>query len=378
MNNEKDTERPLRILHLEDVAEDAELIREKLSGADLSLQLDWAANEQEFSTLLRSGGYDLILADYLLPGFDAMAALLQTKANCPEIPFIVVSGVIGEEKAVELLKEGATDYVLKNRLGKLPLAMKRALAEVREQKARRLAEKKLQRLNRELRAITNCNQVMVRAEDEQALLNEVCRIVCTEAGYCMAWVGYGENDDARTIRPVAWAGFVEGDLANASITWADTGVGRSHSGTTIRSGEIVCVQDFATPPPVPPCPDHALRRGQRSSLALPLKDENARTFGVFAIYSTEPNIFTPDEITLMAELADDLAFGIVVLRNRVERKQAEAALQRLNEELRNRTKELERRNHELEAMNKAFVGRELRMVELKEMIKKLEGKEAEK
>jgi diguanylate cyclase (GGDEF)-like protein/PAS domain S-box-containing protein len=316
MNNEKDAERALRILHLEDSAPDAELIRERLFDAGYSLRIDWAANEQEFTSFLQLGGYDLILADYLLPGFDAPAALLLAKTLSPDTPFIVVSGAIGEEKAVELLKQGATDYVLKNRLDKLHLAMERALDEVRERNARRLAEEKLLRLNRELRAISNCNQVLVRADDEQALLGDICRIVCNEAGYCMVWVGFAENDDAKTLRPVAWAGVVEGDLAHANITWADTGLGRSHSGSAIRSGEIVCIQDFATAHQDLPCRDCALRRGHRSSIALPFKDESGHTFGVFVIYSTERNTFTPDEICLMEELVGNLAFGIIALRTR--------------------------------------------------------------
>ncbi len=140
MNDEKNTERPLRILHVEDSPMDAEIIRERLIDAGFSLQMDWAANKREFTTFLQRGGYDLILADYRLPAFDGTAALRMTKSLCPGVPFICVSGAIGEEKAVELLKQGATDYVLKDRLYRLPPAVQRALDEVREQKARQLAE----------------------------------------------------------------------------------------------------------------------------------------------------------------------------------------------------------------------------------------------
>ncbi|MGA2403159.1 MAG: GAF domain-containing protein [Syntrophobacteraceae bacterium] len=191
---------------------------------------------------------------------------------------------------------------------------------------RKLAEEALHRLNRELRAISNCNQVLIRAEDEQTLLSEICRIICDEAGYRMAWVGYAENDDAKTIRPVAWAGAEDGYLKQAGLTWADTERGRGPSGTAIRSGESACIQDFTTDPQAAPWRDNTLQRGYRSSIALPFKDEHANTFGVLNIYSTEPNAFTTDEIRLLEELAGDLAFGIMVLRARIERKQAEEAL----------------------------------------------------
>jgi len=146
MNQEKnETGKPLRILHIEDSPRDAELIRERLIDAGFSLHLDWASNEQEFTDFLRNNTYELILADYQLPGFEAPAALELAKAHCPGIPFICVSGAIGEEKAVELLKQGATDYVLKGRLAKLPLAVRRALNEVEERTARKLAEEQIVR-----------------------------------------------------------------------------------------------------------------------------------------------------------------------------------------------------------------------------------------
>ncbi|MHC1784400.1 MAG: ABC transporter substrate binding protein [Anaerolineaceae bacterium] len=191
---------------------------------------------------------------------------------------------------------------------------------------RKQTEKTLRRLNRELHAISDCNQVLVRAEDEQSLLNDICRIICDKADYCMAWVGYAEQDDAKTVRPVAWAGKEDGYLANANITWTDTESGRSPTGTAIQSGESICIQNFTTDPRAALYRESALQHGYRSSIALPLKDKSATTFGVLNIYSTEYNAFTQDEIRLMEELAGDLAFGIVFLRDVTERKLVEEAL----------------------------------------------------
>ncbi|MDD5028186.1 MAG: PAS domain S-box protein [Rhodoferax sp.] len=190
-----------------------------------------------------------------------------------------------------------------------------------------LDQQSLLQLNRELRAISNCNQILLRSENEQSLLAGICRIVCDEAGYCMAWVGYPENDEAKTIRPIAWSGVEEGYLAQDGMTWADTERGRGPCGVALRSGQSAAIQDFDTDPTAAPWRDAALRLGYRSNLALPLKDESAKTFGTLAIYSTTPNAFTPDEMRLLEELAGDLSFGIVALRTRAERKQAEEALQ---------------------------------------------------
>jgi PAS domain S-box-containing protein len=185
------------------------------------------------------------------------------------------------------------------------------------------AEVALRRLNRELRAISNCNQTVLRATDEQSLLDDICRIVCQEAGYRMAWVAYAEHDEAKSVRPAAWTGAEEGYLANLGITWAETERGRSPTGTAIRTGKTCCIQDFATDPRLAPWRESALQHGFLSGIALPLKDEHANAFGSLSVYSAQPNTFAAEEIQLLEELAADLAFGIVTLRSRAARKRAE-------------------------------------------------------
>jgi PAS domain S-box-containing protein len=130
----------LKVLCLEDSPRDLELMRELLLNAGFDLDMDWTAVESEFVSFLRNGTYDLILSDFKLPGFDAFAALRWSNEICPTVPFICVSGTVGEETAIELLKRGAVDYVLKDRPTKLPSAIERALVEAKEKEARRRAE----------------------------------------------------------------------------------------------------------------------------------------------------------------------------------------------------------------------------------------------
>lgn len=324
-----DTTRHLRVLHLEDSPLDAELIREWLIGFGLSMHIDWASNKLEFTSFLQHGAYDLILSDYRLPDFGAPAALTLAKSVCPDIPFIAVTGAVGEEEAVEFLKQGATDYVLKGQLFKLPAAIERALDEFKERRARRQAEEKLRRINRELHAISHCNQVLIRATQEQSLLDAICRIVCDDAGYRTAWVGYAENDADKTIRIAACAGIEARELERASITWADTEHGHGPSGEVIRSGQSACVQDFELDPRVAPWRETSVQQGYRSCLSLPLKGDHGQTFGVLVIYSVEPNAFTAQEIRMLEELGGDLAFGIIALRTRQERTAAEKHIEYL-------------------------------------------------
>ncbi len=186
-----------------------------------------------------------------------------------------------------------------------------------------LTSEALRRSNRELRAISNCNQVLLRATHEQNLLQEICRIVCQEGGYRVAWVGYAEEDEVKSVRPVAWTGAEEETFAKLGITWADTERGRGPTGTAIRTGKTSCLGDYITDSQGAPWRENALQHGFRSAIALPLKDEHASTFGSLNIYSEQPNAFASDEIRLLEELADDLAFGIVTLRSRAAREQAE-------------------------------------------------------
>jgi PAS domain S-box-containing protein len=122
----------LRILNLEDELSDAELNQAMLSARWPECQLIRVANRLEFVTALEAGGFDLILSDYTIPGFDGRQALQLAREKRPEIPFIFVSGTIGEDTAIEALKNGATDYVLKHRPIRLIPAVDRALREVRE------------------------------------------------------------------------------------------------------------------------------------------------------------------------------------------------------------------------------------------------------
>ncbi|MFA4966141.1 MAG: response regulator [Thermoleophilia bacterium] len=122
------TQRHLRVLCLEDSPSDAEQIRRVLVAAGYDLELDLAAERGRFEELLAGHPYDVILADYRLAGFDARAALELATAACPRTPFVCVSAAIADEIAAELLKGGAVEVVLKERLGRLPIAVERAIA----------------------------------------------------------------------------------------------------------------------------------------------------------------------------------------------------------------------------------------------------------
>ena len=142
---------PLHILYLEDDKNDVELVQTKLEAEDFTCNMIHVEAQADFVAALDKGGFDIILADYKLPSFDGLSALAIAREKTPKIPFIFLSGVMGEELAIDTLKNGATDYVLKQHLSRLGPAINRALKEAEEHLERKKAEEaneKLSRLNR--------------------------------------------------------------------------------------------------------------------------------------------------------------------------------------------------------------------------------------
>jgi PAS domain S-box-containing protein len=147
--------RALGVLLLEDSRFDAEILREALLAAYPNAALQVVRDEPSFTAAVEEGGWDVILSDYELPGFSGLQALELTRAAAPETPFIFVSGVIGEDNAVEMLKRGATDYVSKSRLARLPVVMQRALREAAERRALGRVEGQLREANAVYERVVN-------------------------------------------------------------------------------------------------------------------------------------------------------------------------------------------------------------------------------
>jgi len=123
MEHEVTKKTPLRVLCLEDSHRDIEIMRKLLDGAGYELRMDCTEKEDEFTSFLRNHSYDVIFSDFKVSTFDAFGALRLANDMCPEVPFLCVSGSVGEETAIELMKQGAVDYVLKDHLGRLPFAV---------------------------------------------------------------------------------------------------------------------------------------------------------------------------------------------------------------------------------------------------------------
>jgi PAS domain S-box-containing protein len=148
---------PLRILHLEDNPADVVLVQDQLAHDGLAAKITVVVRREEFVRMLGVGTWDLVLADYRLPDFSGLDALKQVREKFPLMPFILLSGVIGELAAIESLKAGATDYVLKQNRDRLPSAIRRAVAEAAERRLRATAEEELRRSEKQYRVLFQGN-----------------------------------------------------------------------------------------------------------------------------------------------------------------------------------------------------------------------------
>ncbi|MBF0510142.1 MAG: response regulator, partial [Deltaproteobacteria bacterium] len=303
---------------------------------------------------------DLILLDILMSGIDGYETCRRLKSQevTRGIPVIFLSALTETFDKVKGFGLGAVDYLIKpiapeellarvrthvtiNQLGKELQAANRHLeervatrtADLRAANAalqleiaeRKRAEEELRQVNRMLKILSEGNQSVIHATEEAALLQEICRIVVEIGGYLLAWVGFVEHDDAKSVRPMAANGLDISYLDTVKLTWADTERGRGPTGRAIRSGQPQIASDIRTDPNFSPWREEAIRRGYESSVVLPLYDGD-QVFGTLMIYASEPDAFHPKELELLMELAHDLAFGISSLRARADRKLAEKAL----------------------------------------------------
>ncbi|HTY98550.1 MAG TPA: response regulator [Rhodocyclaceae bacterium] len=202
------------------------------------------------------------------------------------------------------------------------------------------SERTQRRANRALSVLSAGNHTMLRATDEQALLQDMCLAVVERGGYRMAWVGYAMDDAERSVKPMAGCGVDAGYLAAANISWADAERGRGPTGSAIRERRIVVNRNFLTDPKLAPWREAALKHGYASSIALPLQLNGAHSLGALTIYSAEADAFDDAEIALLAESAADLAFGIGRLRDQAQRQEAEQANRIKSEFLANMSHEL--------------------------------------
>lgn len=216
---------------------------------------------------------------------------------------------------------------------------------------RKRVSEELQRSNRMLQAVTECNDALIRAEEEEGLLQDLCRIVVEAGGYRLAWVGIGLDDAERSVRPIATWGHDDGFVGSLDLTWADSERGKGPASAAIRAGRPVIVQDIAIDPTYR-SQAKARARGYASVISVPFSYADA-TRGALTVYAADVAAFDTPEVETLQRFADDLAFGIAALRTRERQREAE---EQLREMLRSKDEFIATIAHEIRTPLTAVLG----------------------
>jgi CheY-like chemotaxis protein/putative methionine-R-sulfoxide reductase with GAF domain len=307
-------EQALRLLILEDVAAEAELTVRALEAAGLDCTWQRVDSETEFRAGLRELKPDIILSDFSMPRFDGMSALALAAAEATDTPFIFVSGTIGEECAIEALKHGAVDYVLKSNLARLVPAVQRALAEAVAHRAQRQAEERVARLTRVLQMLSGINTAVVRVRNRTQLLEEACRIAHTVGGYVCAFVVL-IDPRSRVARAAAWTGAGSDRQEELSFKVDDSDWGEPGESITdraLRTGETAVCDDITQVAGPWRYADMLAALGIRCVASIPLLIDDTPV-GAFTVGGGEAGTFSEEEVRMLQEVGANLSFALQYL-----------------------------------------------------------------
>jgi diguanylate cyclase (GGDEF)-like protein len=302
----------LDVLMVEDSMPDAELAIWRLTQGGFQCRYRVVTCEEELRSALLERAPSFILSDFSLPGFDGMAALAIATEIAPDVPFIFLSGTIGEERAIEALRRGAVDYVLKSNPMRLVPAVKRALAEAELRRASRISERRAQRVTGVLQMLSGINAAVVRIPDRAAFLNEVCRLAYRIGGYALAVIAM-IDPVTRTARSVATGGLsLESSIREVFKVADSEADDTSVTGRVIRTGEPVFCDDLLTTELPVAGRDEMLAAGIRSLACLPLRVDQT-PIGAFMVGAAESGLMGSDELQLLKEVAGNLSFAMQYL-----------------------------------------------------------------
>jgi len=275
------------------------------------IRVDTVNSAPEALKKIRSGSYDVVISDFQMPVMDGIAFLRALRAENSLLPFIIFTGKGREDVVIEALNCGADHYIQK---GGAPKAQFAELTHtIRRAVERKRANDTILHLNRIYSVLSRTNKAVIQIRTKQELLSEACRIAVEEGKFLMAWIGI-VDPATKKVNPVAACGYEEGYLSKLSITADNVPQGMGLTGLAIREGRPMICNDILSDPRMGKYRDEAIRRGYRSSVALPLRNGTA-IVGAMRIYADEPGFFNDKELELLQELVEDISFALGLMND---------------------------------------------------------------
>ena len=303
----------IRVLLVEDVPTEAEVTSRQLRRGGLTCEVLRVDTEEDFTAALPEFRPQVILSDFTLPRFSGLAALKLARKLADEIPFIFVSGTIGEEQAVEALRSGAVDYVLKSNLTRLVPAVTRAMEEAAARTERRRQELQIARLTRVLRMLSGVNGVMLRVRQRDHMLEEACRLAVSVGGYAAAMVIL-DQPGARTTQ-VAGTGSDSKTAEQLRAIIAESNDQESFViGKVLKTGKAFICNDTAELAGTAKPGAAMVQAGFRSVVGLPIVLGKMPT-GVLVLAAADAGVLSDEELAMLREVAANLSFALQYLQN---------------------------------------------------------------
>lgn len=293
----------IKVLLIEDSADDEFLTLYELKKSGFNVISRRVQSRVQMEKALESEPWDIVICDYNLPGFSGMEALQIFQEKNIDIPFIVLSGIIGEDVAVEMMRQGANDYIMKNNLRKLSPAITRELREVQTRMAKKKAEDQIKRLNHVYKVLSGINQAILRIQDPQILLNEVSAIAITEGQFTYVYVCKKEESKLTVVTDLV-NDHSEIDLSLLTIEYE-----------AVRTGQPIFRNNGEN-----------LAAGSVGVLPLIVAGD---VWGTISFYTEEKNIFTFEETQLLIELSTDLSLALETKTAQVNRPTSELLINKL-------------------------------------------------
>jgi diguanylate cyclase (GGDEF)-like protein len=303
----------IRILFVEDMQADVDLALHQLKRAGMPCNSRRVDTEPALVAALQAFDPHLVLSDFALPQFDGMSALRIVKERAPHVPFLFVSGTIGEERAINALHAGAVDYVLKENLARLVPAVRRALSEAAANADRIRQEAQIARLNRVLRMLSGVNGLVLRIRDRTELLRETCRLAVSVGGYSVA-IAASRVPGFSSIQPMAWSG-VNDELTEKLRAYVAESIDRESSviAKAVRTGKEFVCNNTASVSATVTFDSLMLNAGLLSVVALPLLVDGV-VIALLVLTARDSDVVSEEELLMLREVAGNLSFGLQYLQ----------------------------------------------------------------